>query len=62
MMFDLPRPPRANWFAFAGRYSEREPRVVQDGPVKENVLTGDDVDLLKFPVPKWNRLDVAATF
>ena len=33
------------------------PRVVKDGPVKENVITGDDIDLLKFPVPKWNRLD-----
>ena len=34
-----------------------EPRTVKSGPVKENVLTGDDIDLLKFPVPKWNRLD-----
>jgi|TARA_B100000315_G_scaffold249055_1_gene279726 4-hydroxy-3-polyprenylbenzoate decarboxylase len=31
--------------------------VVKDGPVKQNILTGDDIDLLKFPVPKWNRLD-----
>ena len=34
-----------------------EPRIVKDGPVKQNVITGDDIDLLKFPVPKWNRLD-----
>ena len=33
------------------------PRVVKDGPVKQNVIAGDDIDLLRFPVPKWNRLD-----
>ena len=39
-------------------FQERiEPRVVKDGPVKRNVVAGGDVDLLEFPVPKWNRLD-----
>ncbi len=33
------------------------PRVVKNGPVKQNVIVGDDIDLLRFPVPKWNRLD-----
>jgi 4-hydroxy-3-polyprenylbenzoate decarboxylase len=33
------------------------PKVVADGPVLENVLEGKDVDLWKFPVPKWNNLD-----
>ncbi len=33
------------------------PVMVKDGPVKENVLTGDQINLLDFPVPKWNRLD-----
>ena len=33
------------------------PRIVKDGPVKQNVITGDDIDLLRLPVPKWNRLD-----
>ena len=33
------------------------PRVVRDGPVFENVLRGDDVDVLKFPAPKWHPLD-----
>src|SRR5579859_4708106 len=33
------------------------PRVVTDGPVMENVLTGDAVDVLKFPSPKWHPLD-----
>jgi 4-hydroxy-3-polyprenylbenzoate decarboxylase len=33
------------------------PRVVRDGPVMENVLRGDDVDLLAFPTPKWHEHD-----
>jgi UbiD family decarboxylase len=33
------------------------PRVVTDGPVMENVLRGDDVDVLKFPSPQWHPLD-----
>lgn len=27
------------------------PRVVEDGPCKENVLTGDEIDLTKLPIP-----------
>ncbi|MBI4319537.1 MAG: UbiD family decarboxylase [Chloroflexi bacterium] len=30
---------------------------VNEGPILENVLTGEDVDLLKFPVPKWHEED-----
>lgn len=33
------------------------PMEVKTGPVKENVLTGRDVDLLKFPAPRWNEFD-----
>jgi 4-hydroxy-3-polyprenylbenzoate decarboxylase len=33
------------------------PRVVKDGPCKEVVLTGKDIDLFDFPAPWWNRLD-----
>ena len=33
------------------------PIEVKTGPVMENVLTGDEVDLFKFPVPKWHKLD-----
>ncbi len=28
-----------------------KPRLVKEGPCKENVVTGDDVDLFKFPAP-----------
>ena len=33
------------------------PRVVATGPVKENILRGDKVDLWDFPSPHWNRID-----
>jgi len=33
------------------------PKIVKTGPVKENVIKGDDVDLNEFPVPQWNRID-----
>ncbi len=33
------------------------PKVVRDGPVFENVLTGGDIDVLKFPSPFWHPHD-----
>lgn len=30
---------------------------VDSGPVQENIITGDDIDILKFPVPKWHEFD-----
>jgi 4-hydroxy-3-polyprenylbenzoate decarboxylase len=33
------------------------PVYVENGPVLENVLTGDDVDVLKFPAPRWHDAD-----
>ena len=33
------------------------PVEVENGPVKETVQVGDEVDLLKFPTPKWHELD-----
>ncbi|MGH6737790.1 MAG: UbiD family decarboxylase domain-containing protein, partial [Bradyrhizobium sp.] len=33
------------------------PRIVKEGPCKENVVTGKDIDLYEFPVPQWNRVD-----
>ena len=32
-------------------------KVVADGPILENVLTGDDIDLDKFPTPVWHDKD-----
>ena len=33
------------------------PVEVKKGPVKQNILTGKDVDLFKFPTPIWHELD-----
>ncbi|OLT09608.1 hypothetical protein BJF78_30265 [Pseudonocardia sp. CNS-139] len=33
------------------------PRFVDDGPVREHVVRGADVDLTQFPVPRWHHLD-----
>jgi 4-hydroxy-3-polyprenylbenzoate decarboxylase len=33
------------------------PTLVDTGPCKENIMKGDDVDLFKFPVPKFYSLD-----
>src|SRR5687768_5208890 len=48
----------------AERWAERlkdlrplPPHTVTDGPVCENVLTGDAIDLWKFPTPKWHERD-----
>jgi UbiD family decarboxylase len=34
-----------------------EPIYVENGPVKQNVMAGDDVDLTKFPWPRWHQRD-----
>ena len=34
-----------------------DPVFVESGPVFENVMEGDDVDLMKFPTPFWHALD-----
>ena len=60
MMFGLPQdtPPRELVRICRTIFQERiEPRTVKDGPVKENVLTGDDIDLFEISGSKWNRLD-----
>jgi len=33
------------------------PKVVKDGPIFENVMKGDDVDVTKFPTPQWHDAD-----
>lgn len=34
-----------------------KPVMVDSGPVHENIILGDDVNLYDFPVPKWHHLD-----
>lgn len=31
--------------------------IVADGPIFENIMLGDDVDVLKFPAPIWHQKD-----
>ncbi|UCH07961.1 MAG: UbiD family decarboxylase, partial [Deltaproteobacteria bacterium] len=38
-------------------YSPVPPEEVEDGPVFENILSGGEVDLFKFPAPKWHMQD-----
>ena len=33
------------------------PKFVDDGPVFENVMTGDAIDVTMFPAPKWHEED-----
>jgi 4-hydroxy-3-polyprenylbenzoate decarboxylase len=33
------------------------PIQVPSGPVKENILTGEQIDLFEFPVPRWHYLE-----
>ncbi len=42
------------WLAARDRF---RPVLVDSGPVMENVFSGDDVDLLKFPTPLWHEGD-----
>jgi UbiD family decarboxylase len=47
--------------AFAGVYRGNDkliaPRLVQDGPIFENVMMGDEVDMSIFPTPHWHEKD-----
>ncbi|MDY6974034.1 MAG: UbiD family decarboxylase [Thermodesulfobacteriota bacterium] len=40
------------------RFKERvKPAVVSTGPVKENIITGKEINIEDFPVPKWHPQD-----
>ena len=47
--------------AFFEHYLKKErraaPKLVDDGPVFENILTGGDIDVTKFPAPVWHSQD-----
>ena len=43
-------------FAY-NEYKNFDPIVVQDSPLMENIERGENVNLLKFPAPKWHELD-----
>ncbi|HWP60304.1 MAG TPA: UbiD family decarboxylase [Candidatus Acidoferrales bacterium] len=47
--------------AFFEHYVKKQARIapvfVDDGPVFENIVTGDDIDITKFPAPIWHAHD-----
>jgi UbiD family decarboxylase len=46
------------YFAHYQKDPKHIPSVfIEDGPVFENVLEGDDIDILKFPTPTWHVND-----
>jgi UbiD family decarboxylase len=45
---------RAHYLADLKRIA---PRYVNDGPVFENAITGEDIDVTVFPAPKWHEDD-----
>jgi UbiD family decarboxylase len=45
------------WKQKLGSYKPLKPLDVAHGPVTENVESGDRVDLLKFPTPRWHEHD-----
>jgi UbiD family decarboxylase len=46
-----------NWYRKAREIKPVPPRVVDSGPVLENRMTGDQIDVLKFPVPRFHEHD-----
>ncbi|MGE3710937.1 MAG: UbiD family decarboxylase [Hyphomicrobiaceae bacterium] len=60
LMFGLPADTHPRELVRVGRTilnGSIPPRIVKDGPCKEVVITGKDVDLHDFPAPHWNRPD-----
>ncbi|MFM9888953.1 MAG: UbiD family decarboxylase [Burkholderiales bacterium] len=60
MMFGLPKDASITELVKAARKAygtQLPPNIVATGPVKENILRGEQIDLFEFPVPKWHRED-----
>ena len=45
------------WKDKFNKYEPVPPVEVGSGPIMENVFTGDGIDILKFPTPKWHEKD-----
>jgi UbiD family decarboxylase len=50
------------WRDKVHRYEPIPPAEVASGPVMQNVLEGDAVDLTRFPTPRWHEHDGGAYF
>lgn len=45
------------WQEMMGKLEPVPVEALNDAPVFENKMVGDEVDLFRFPVPKWHELD-----
>lgn len=46
-----------HWRQYLRDFKLIPPRVVSEGSILENVSRGNQVDLMKFPIPRWHELD-----
>ncbi len=46
-----------HWRIKMGTFQPVPPAIVREGPVLENVQSGADVDLWRFPSPRWHEND-----
>jgi|TARA_A100001037_G_C15144833_1_gene635776 UbiD family decarboxylase len=46
-----------DWRSRTSKLERLPPLEVNDGPIRENVLTGGDIDLFSFPAPQWRAPD-----
>lgn len=60
LMMGLPKntPPKELVKTYMERIKKPvKPKLVKTGPVKQNIVSGDNVDLFQFPAPKWRDRD-----
>jgi 4-hydroxy-3-polyprenylbenzoate decarboxylase len=46
-----------SWYRKAKEIRPLPPRLVNSAPILENTLTGEQIDVLKFPVPRFHEFD-----
>lgn len=51
-----------NWYKKTKELSPIPPRLVTSGPVLENTVMGDKIDILKFPAPRFHEMDRSRYF
>lgn len=51
-----------SWYKKSQEIKSIPPKFVKTGPVMENVLTGDSINTLKFPIPRFHELDKSRYF
>ena len=59
---DSPLEVADNWYKKSKALTGIPPQFVENGPVLENTDTGDQIDLLKFPIPRFHEHDESRYF